>query len=335
MAIGVAAVILSTLPYFAGPSSPANAATDPNTTPAPPPSLAVLVPQQAADLGAAAAAANDVQQSIAVVDRVTGELVASHDGDHVFNAESILKLFTAAFYLLRAPGAPDTDLRQQLHTLIALSDNGIQSDLWRIDIIPAIAERYGLTGTSNGPNASASTWGSDRTTAIDQARFLYLMSQDPLVGPHLMSWMTATTPTGADGFVQSFGFNSLTGDHGSKQGWSDPGWTPANLHSVGWTDRYFAAILQTSPTASYATMRGTSTSTAQMLAEPAEPSAELAADTSGPTTVAADLRSSLAAVGGYLSGVADTLGFDHVVRKTGVGRLAGQFATDDAADRSC
>ena len=70
-----------------------------------------------------------------------------------------------------------------------------------------------------------------------------------------------------DGFNQAFGFNALTGDHGSKQGWSDPGRSPVNLHSVGWTDRYFAAILQTSATATYATMRATSTRTAQLIAE--------------------------------------------------------------------
>jgi hypothetical protein len=229
--------------------------------------------QQAADLGTANAAAQGVQQSIAVVDRVTGELVAAHDGDRVFNAESILKLFTAAYYLLEANGLPDPELADQLGTMIEVSDNGIQSALWDFDIIPTVADRYGLSNTSNGPDPSDGTWGSDRITATDQARFLYLMSQDPLVGPHLMSWMASTGPAGADGFNQTFGFNALAGDHGSKQGWSDPGWSPANLHSVGWTDRYFAAILQTSPTATYATMRAASTHTALLIAGVLEPHA--------------------------------------------------------------
>ena len=201
-----------------------------------------------------------------MVDRATGELVAHHGGDVVFNTESILKLFTAAYYLVQSGGAPDAELAADLRTLITVSDNGIQSALWEWDIIPTIAERYGLSDTSNGENASSQTWGSDRTTADDQAMFLYRMSQDPLVGPLLMAWMASTEPTGADGFDQEFGFNALTGDHGSKQGWSDPGWSPANMHSVGWTDRYFAAILQSSPTATYATMRSTSTATAQLIA---------------------------------------------------------------------
>ena len=223
--------------------------------------------QRAADYGAANAAANEVEQSVAVVDRTTGALVAENNGGQVFNSESILKLFTAAFYLTESEGPPESWLVDDLRTMITTSDNGIQTDLWDYEIIPTIAERYDLADTSNGYAASPESWGSDRTTATDQALFLYRMSVDPEVGPLLMTWMAATAPTAADGFDQSFGLAALTGGHGSKQGWSDPDWSPANLHSVGWTGRYFVAILQTSPTATYATMRATSTTTAKSLAE--------------------------------------------------------------------
>ena len=212
-------------------------------------------------------AADEVEQSVAVVDRTTGALVAENNGGQVFNSESILKLFTAAFYLTESEGPPESWLVDDLRTMITTSDNGIQTDLWDYEIIPTIAERYDLADTSNGYAASPESWGSDRTTATDQALFLYRMSVDPEVGPLLMTWMAATTPTAADGFDQSFGLAALSGDHGSKQGWSDPDWSPANLHSVGWTGRYFVAILQTSPTATYATMRATSTTTAKSLAE--------------------------------------------------------------------
>jgi len=297
--------------------------------------------QQAADLGTANAAAQDVQQSIAVVDRVTGELVAVHDGDRVFNAESILKLFTAAFYLLEASGTPDPELTDQLRTMIEVSDNGIQSALWDLDIIPTIADRYGLPDTSNGPNPSDGTWGSDRITAADQARFLFLMSQDPLVGPHLMTWMASTQPTGADGFNQAFGFNVLDGEHGSKQGWSDPGWSPANLHSVGWTDRYFAAILQTSPTATYATLRAASTHTAQLIASVVEPGATGGGTATGGTGAQRDGATLLAAVAswsqssadGFVHSVAKALRTNDVVAMFGVGRLAAALVRHD--DKRC
>ena len=67
--------------------------------------------------------------------------------------------------------------------------------------------------------------------------------------------MAASEPTGSDGFDQAFGLNAMTGDHGSKQGWSDSGWSPYNIHSVGWTGRFFVAILQTSYSAGSETMK--------------------------------------------------------------------------------
>lgn len=247
----------------------AAAGTDTVRSPAPTPTAtitAAATPQQIADTGRAEAADQGVRQSVAVIDRRTGELVGSAGGAEGYNTESILKLFTAAYYLVQADGQPDDDLSEALHSLIEVSDNGVQIAFWDYDIIPTIVDRYGLSATRNGPNASSGTWGSDRTTADDQARFLFAMAQDPLVGPFVLDAMAATQPEGTDGFDQDFGLNALTGVHGSKQGWSDPGWTPANLHSVGYTARYFVAILQTSPDASYATMRATSTATAQALA---------------------------------------------------------------------
>ncbi|MET0966010.1 MAG: hypothetical protein ABWZ02_06415 [Nakamurella sp.] len=216
--------------------------------------------------GVTFAAAQDVEQAVAVMDRTTGQLVAGIAGDKAFNSESITKLFTVAYYLVRAGGAPDAGLSEDLRSLIQESNNTVQMDLWQPAVIPTIADRYRLTGTSNSPAESPSTWGSDQITANDLATFLYAASRDPLVGPLLMGWMRGTPATGADGFDQSFGFNALSGQGGSKQGWSDPGWSPANLHSVGWTGRYFAAVLQTSASARYATMRSTSTTTAALIA---------------------------------------------------------------------
>jgi hypothetical protein len=76
--------------------------------------------------------------------------------------------------------------------------------------------------------------------------------------------MASVAPTGSDGFDQSFGMNSLSGDHGSKQGWTDVGSAArVQIHSVGWTDRYFVAILQTSTSSDYDTMQADSTRTAR------------------------------------------------------------------------
>jgi hypothetical protein len=222
-------------------------------------------PQQAADIGATNAAAHHVTQSITIIDRTNGAVVASHHGDRVFSSESIVKLFTAAYYLEQADGKPDASMAKTLQTMIEKSDDSIESSLWKAAIITTVAERYELTDTHNAGNASSKNWGSGKINADDEAHFLYAMSQDPQVGPTLMPWMAAAAPQGSDGFNQSFGLNAMTGDHGSKQGWSDPGFKNYNLHSVGWTGKYFVAILQTSPSASTATMRKTSTFTASLL----------------------------------------------------------------------
>lgn len=323
-------VLLSALAVAATGIDPASASTGRDRSPLVSAALSAApqTAQQAADLGRVNAAALDVEQSIAVVDRVTGELVAVHEGDRVFNAESILKLFTAAFYLLEANGTPDVELAELLRTMIVLSDNGIQSSLWDVDIIPTIAYRYGLPNTTNGPNPSDGTWGSDLITATDQAYFLYRVSQDPLVGPLLMNWMASTAAAGADGFNQAFGFNALGGDHGSKQGWSDPGWSPANLHSVGWTDRYFAAILQTSPTATYATMRATATHTATLIGGVPErfPVVNALRESVGSWSESADLAA-------FGHSVAKVLRHNDVVSLFGVGRLAAELVRGD--DKRC
>jgi hypothetical protein len=169
-----------------------------------------------------------------------------------------------AYYLVRAGGRPDDSMAQTLRTMIINSDDGIESTLWNTDIVPTIAARYGLDHTSNGPKTGPHDWGWELITADDEAKFLYEMSNDPQVAPLLMDAMAKVAPTGSDGFDQDFGMNALTGDHGSKQGWTDVGSSDrVQIHSVGWTDEYFVAILQTSSGSDYDRMRADSTATAR------------------------------------------------------------------------
>jgi hypothetical protein len=91
--------------------------------------------------------------------------------------------------------------------------------------------------------------------------------------------MANVASTGSDGFDQDFGLNALPGDHGSKQGWTDVGEATdrIQIHSVGWTDQYFVAILQTSTNADDDTMRTSATDAAQAI---------LAAESEAPVTPA-------------------------------------------------
>jgi hypothetical protein len=97
--------------------------------------------------------------------------------------------------------------------------------------------------------------------------FLYRMSIDPQVGPWLLGVLARTAPNGHDGFDQNWGFNALDGDHGSKQGWGSENWTAQRnaVHSVGYTDRWFAAVLQTGGSGTYYTMHDTATATARLI----------------------------------------------------------------------
>ena len=148
--------------------------------------------------------------------------------------------------------------------------------LWNVDIVPTIAARYGLADTRNGPKTGPHDWGWEVITADDETRFLYEMSNDPVVSPLLMDAMANSAPTGADGADQFFGMNTLPGDHGSKQGWTDVGAgssEPAEIHSVGWTDRYFVAILQTAAGPDFDAMRATATAAAQAVYGAQQPAA--------------------------------------------------------------
>ena len=64
--------------------------------------------------------------------------------------------------------------------------------LWNVDIVPSMAARYGLANTSNGPKTGPHDWGWELITADDEAKFLYEMSNDPMVAPLLLDAMAGT-----------------------------------------------------------------------------------------------------------------------------------------------
>jgi hypothetical protein len=238
--------------------------------------------QQVVDRSVASAAAAGITQSISVVDRRTGERVAGSGGDRQYISESIVKLFTAAYYLAQADGRPDEAMQQTLRVMIENSDDDIESELWNVDIVPSMAARYGLGHTANGPKTGPHDWGWELITADDETTFLAGMANDPEVAPLLVDAMAHAAPTAADGTDQAFGLNALTGDHGSKQGWTDAGpeWSEqAQIHSVGWTDRYFVAILETADDATFEEMTAASTAAAR---------AVLAVDIAAPDSTATD-----------------------------------------------
>jgi len=230
-------------------------------------SAAAPTVQQTVDIGVRAAAADGIAQHVALVDRTTGRLVASHGGEVQVVSESVVKLFTVAYYLVRYDGTLPDPMSADLREMIIHSNDVIESRYWTTQAVPAMAARYDLQNTSNGAKTGPNDWGWEYITADDEARFLYRASKDPMVGPFLMSAMAGAAPTAADGFDQHFGFNALAGDHGSKQGWTDLNTTAAiNVHSVGWTPEYFGAVLQTAESPDYDVMRKDATATVGRIA---------------------------------------------------------------------
>ncbi|MEJ7649058.1 MAG: hypothetical protein WKF57_08505 [Nakamurella sp.] len=254
----VAAVTLAAAGSQGAFAAPAPAATS---------SAAGMTPQAAVDLGAAQAQrAQGVRTYASVIDLKTGEVIAQTDNaDEQVASESVVKILLAAHYLVKYDGTLPTDVDADLAEMIKYSDDDICSAYWDADGVTAIAQRYDLKNTEVNPD-NPGRWGGTRITAHDMSSFLYQASRDPVVGPWLVAAMQSTADVGLDGFDQNFGFNALDGV-ASKQGWGSDNFSDqANaVHSVGLTDRYAAAVLQTGPSGTYRTMGALATNTVELL----------------------------------------------------------------------
>ena len=226
-------------------------------------------PSAAVSDAVAYSTARSVTPYLSVVDRSSGAVLAqTGNAQSQVASESIMKLLLASYYLVLYGGYRQTppDVLSRLSYMLRYSDNDITNSLFSNAAIPTIASRYGLGRTTNATDR-AGHWGAARITASDMTQFLYRASRDAAVGPWLIPVMSQTAPNGSDGFNQAFGMNALSGTHGSKQGWGcDSFWTlhACAIHSVGYTDTKFVAILQLSD--SYPDpARGTATHSAQVI----------------------------------------------------------------------
>lgn len=211
---------------------------------------ATITPAQAVSTAHAQAAGNGINDYLSVRDRATGAVLASSGSGTQVASESIMKLMLAAYYLVLAGGYQhqSADVLGRLSYMIRYSDDGTANSYFSSAAIPTIAARYGMRSTINATDR-VGHWGAARITAADMTTFLFRASKDAQVGPWLLPVMAQVAPSGSDGFNQAFGMNSLSGTHGSKQGWGgDQSWSAASnvINSVGYTDRYFVAILQNS-----------------------------------------------------------------------------------------
>ena len=198
-----------------------------------------------------------------VFDRQTGGVLTSQNADQQFASMSVVKLFIALDMLAHDNQAtPDGATQQELHQMLADSDDEIANRLWSVDGGPAIVTRMadllGLTGTR--PPADPGEWGDTLITPQDIVTvYRYITDQLPETDRDLILGALADAPrSAADGFDQYFGIPDGI-PHTTwaiKQGWGTSG-SQAVMNStglVGTNLRYVVVVLASASADSYSTI---------------------------------------------------------------------------------
>ncbi len=217
----------------------------------------------------------DAQVSYEVFDRTTGSIVASQNADQQVASMSVVKLLIALDVLARNNWTiPDAGTQQQLHQMLANSDDEIANELWTAGGGPAIVTRMAsllrLTGTA--PPGDPGEWGDTKITPQDMVTvYRYLADQLPKTDQDLILGALSDAPNvAADGFDQYFGIPNGMPDTSwaIKQGWGTSG-ANAVMNSTGLVGpnwRYVVVVLSAAPVRSYATLPAVVTAAAGALA---------------------------------------------------------------------
>ncbi|MFY9809175.1 MAG: hypothetical protein WAK86_18225 [Pseudonocardiaceae bacterium] len=217
----------------------------------------------------------DAQDGFEVFDRQTGAVLTSHNAGQQFAAMSVVKLLIALDVLTQGNWAtPDGETQQEIHQMLADSNDEIADRLWTAGGGPAIVTRMvgqlGLTGTQ--PPDDPGEWGDTLITPQDMVTvYRYITDQVPGANRNLLLSALADTPRiAADGFDQYFGIPDGM-PHTTwaiKQGWGTSG-SQAVMDSTGLvgTDlRYVVVVLASASADSYSTVPAVVTAGAAALA---------------------------------------------------------------------
>lgn len=257
----------STLPMTTAPApAPAPA---PVASPPDPATTAATVEQ------AMQAVLPNTQVGFEVFDRQTDTVLTSQNAGQQFASMSVVKLLIALDALAGDNWAtPDDATQQEIHQMLADSDDEVADRLWTADGGPPIVTRMvsllGLTGTQ--PPADPSEWGDTLITPQDMVTvYRYITDQLPNPDQDLVLGALAGAPQiAADGFNQYFGIPDGM-PHTTwviKQGWGTSG-SQAVMNSTGLvgTDlRYVVVLLASASADSYSTVPAVVTAGAGALA---------------------------------------------------------------------
>ncbi len=185
-----------------------------------------------------------------VYDRTTGTTPLAYQADRPFRSASLVKLLIAIDVLEHGADADD---RQQLATMLTMSDDDIASMLWVRQggpnlVTRAIAE-LGLTGVR--PPEVPGQWGEVVVTARDVVSIYRHVLSMPAPDRSLIVDALARAPRiAADGFDQYFGIpDGLSAEWAVKQGWGNND-SAMVLHSTGLVGpglRYVVVLLTEHP----------------------------------------------------------------------------------------
>ncbi|MGH3784556.1 MAG: hypothetical protein ACRDRO_29055 [Pseudonocardiaceae bacterium] len=215
------------------------------------------------------------QDGFEVFDLPTATVLTSQNAGQQFAAMSVVKLLIALDALARDNWeTPDTATQQEIHQMLADSDDEIADGLWTTGGGPAIVTRMvgqlGLTGTQ--PPEDPGEWGDTLITAQDMVTvYRYISEQVPGPDRNLLVGALSDAPRiAADGFNQYFGIpDGLPHTTWAiKQGWGTSG-SQAVMDStglVGTDSRYVVVVLASAPADSYSTVPAVVTAGAGALA---------------------------------------------------------------------
>ncbi|MGH3514225.1 MAG: hypothetical protein ACRDRB_18410, partial [Pseudonocardiaceae bacterium] len=217
----------------------------------------------------------NAQDGFEVLDLQAGAVLTSHNAGQQFAAMSVVKLLIALDALARNNyETPDGATPQDIHQMLADSDDEIANRFWTAGGGPAIVTRMvgqlGLTGTE--PPDDPGEWGDTLITPQDMVTvYRYITEQVPGADRDLLLGALGDAPRiAADGFNQYFGIPDGM-PHTTwaiKQGWGTSG-SQAVMDSTGLvgTDlRYVVVVLASAPANSYSTVPAVVTAGAGALA---------------------------------------------------------------------
>jgi hypothetical protein len=248
-----------------------------------PPVVATVSRPSQADQAAAAAKVTQATQSVLpnaqvgfeVFDRMEGTVLASQGADRQFAAMSVVKLLIALDVLVKDNGASQGGgTQQELHQMLANSDDEIADDLWIAGGGPAIVTRMvsllGLTGTQ--PPEDPGMWGDTLITAQDMVTvYRYITDRLPKPERDLILGALSDAPRiAADGFNQYFGIPDgiPNASWAVKQGWGTSG-SQAVMNTTGLVGpawRYVVILLTSAPATSYSVVPAAVTAGTTVLA---------------------------------------------------------------------